>query len=58
MKQAFETQMLSYNRQSEVSHFKKENVRATLYGIQSVRYLGPKIWYMIPDTIKSLNSVN
>ena len=53
MEQDFEKQMLCCNRQPEVSHFKKENVRATLYGIQSVRYLGPKIWDMIPDTIKS-----
>ena len=53
MKEAFETQMLCYNRLSEVSHFKKENVRATSYGIQSIRYFGPKIWDMIPDTMKS-----
>ena len=43
MKEVFEIQNPAYNFHLEATHFKRENVKATHYGIQSVRYLGPKI---------------
>ena len=42
MKEVFEIQNPAYNFRSEATHFKRENVKVTHYGIQSVRYLGPK----------------
>ena len=43
MKEVFEIQNPAYNFRLEATHFKRENVKVTHYGIQSVRYLGPKI---------------
>ena len=42
MKVVFEIQNPAYNFRSEATHFKRENIKTTHYGIQSVRYLGPK----------------
>ena len=43
---------------SEASHFKKEDVKSTHYGIQSVRHLGPKIWNIVPQNIRESSSLN
>ena len=58
MKEVFEIQNPAYNFRSEATHFKRENVKTTHYGIQSVRYLGPKIWDMVPNNIKKCISLN
>ena len=42
MTEVFEIKEPHYSLHSEASHFKRENVKPTHYGIQSVRYLGPK----------------
>ena len=56
--EVFEIQNPAYNFCSEATHFKKENVKKTNYGIQSVRYLEPKIWDMVPNNIKNCSSLN
>ena len=44
MNDIFELQNPSYNLRSSCNKFRRENVKKTVhYGIQSVRYLGPKI---------------
>ena len=43
MTEVFEIKEPHYNLRSEASHFKRENVKSTHYGIQSVRHLRPKI---------------
>ena len=48
----------AFNFGWKATHFKRENVKTTHYGIQSVRYLGPKMWNMVPDNIKNCNSLN
>ena len=58
MKQVFERQNPAYNFRSEATYFKRENVKTTHYGIQSVRYLGLKIWDMVQNNIKNCNSLN
>ena len=40
------------------SQFKRENVKSTHYGIQSVRHLGPTIWNIVPQNIRESNSLN
>ena len=30
------------------------NVRTTRYGLDSISYLGPKIWDLVPDEIKNI----
>ena len=49
MTEIFEIKEPHYNLRSEASHFKRENVKSTHYGIQSVRHLGPKIWNIVPS---------
>ena len=29
------------------------STKTVLYGLESIRYLGPKIWYLIPDDLKN-----
>ena len=42
MKQVFDFSEPYYNLRSETSQFKKENIKTTHYGIQSVKFLGSK----------------
>ena len=58
MTEVFEIKEPHYNLRSEASHFKRENVKSTYYGIQSVRYSGPKIWNIVLQNIRQSNSVN
>ena len=52
MKEVFEMPNPAHNFRSEVSHFKREDMKTTQYGIRSVRYLGPKIWDMVPNNVR------
>ena len=47
-----------YNFRSEASHFERENVKCTHYGIQSVGHLGPKIWNIVLQNIRESNSLS
>ena len=53
MKNIFKIQNLSYNFYSKTTHFKRKGVKATHYGTQPVRYLGPKIRDMVPNNIQN-----
>ena len=57
MKQVFDFQEPYYNLRSETSQFRRENIKTTHYGIQSVKFLGPKIWVMVPQNIKNCKSL-
>ena len=56
MKQVFDFQEPYYNLRSETSQFKRENIKTSNYGIQSVKFLGPKICAMVPQNIKNCKS--
>ena len=58
MNDIFELQNPSYNLRSTCNQFRKENIKTVYYGIQSVRYLGPKIWELVPNNIKYSNSLS
>ena len=58
MKEVFEILNPPYNFRSKATHFKREDMKMTQYGIQSVRYLGPKIWDMVPNNVKNCSSLN
>ena len=58
MTEVFEIKEPHYNLHSEASHFKRENVKSTHYGIQSMRHLGPKIWNIVPQNIRESSSLN
>ena len=57
MKQVSDFQEPYYNLRSETSQFRRENIKTTHYGIQSVKFLGPKIWAMVPQNIKNCKSL-
>ena len=57
-KEVFEIQNPAYNFRFEATHFKRENVKTTHYGIQSIMDLGPKIWDVVPNNIKNCSSLN
>ena len=58
MKDIFELQNPSYNLRSTCNQFRRENIKTVHYGLQSVRYLGPKIWKFVPNGIKYSNSLS
>ena len=57
MKEVFEIQNPAYHFRFQASHFKR-NVKTIHYGVHSVRYLGAKIWAMVPNNIKNCSSLN
>ena len=42
---------------SKKSNFLKPNINTVSYGNKSVRYLGPKIWELVPDDMKNAQSL-
>ena len=57
MKQVFDFQEPYNNLCSETSQFRRENIKTIHYGIQSVKFRGPKIWAMVPQNIKNCKSL-
>ena len=57
MKQVFDFQKPYNYLRSETSQFRGENIKTTHYGIQSVKFPGPKIWAMIPQNSKNCKSL-
>ena len=55
MKDIFELQNPLYNLRSSCNQFRRENIKTVHYGLHSVRYLGPKIWELVPNKIKYSN---
>ena len=58
MNDIFELQNPTYNLRSSCNQFRRENVKTIHYDIQSVRYLGRKIWELVPNNIKYSNSLS
>ena len=58
MRDIFELQNPSYNLRSSCNQLRRENLKTVHYGLQSVRYLGPKIWELVPNNIKYSNSLS
>ena len=58
MKDIFEQQNPSYNLRSSCNKFSRENIKNNQYGLQSVKYLAPKIWELVPNNIKYSNSLS
>ena len=58
MKDIFELQNPSHNLRSSCNKFRRGNIKSVPYGLQSVRYLGRKIWELVPYNIKYSNSLS
>ena len=39
------------------SHFRSRKIRATKYGIETPSYLGPKLWSLVPNEYKTIESL-
>ena len=57
-KNLFEITKRFYSFRSKANHSKREHIRTTKNGIQSVRLLGPNIWDLVPNNIRNCNSLN
>ena len=57
MKQVFDFQVSCYNFRSVTSQSRRENTKTRHYDTRSVRFLGPKIWTMVPQNIKNCESL-
>ena len=58
MKDIFELQNPSYNLRLSCNQIRRENKKTVHYGLQSVRYLGLKIWELVSNNIKYSNSLS
>ena len=47
----------SYSLHSKGNYFVHGNVKTTPYSIQSIRYVAPQIWDLVPDQIKHCRSL-
>ena len=57
MKELFDPKM-NLNDLRNSNSFKRRRVNFVWHGIESVSYLGPKIWNLVPDEIKESESLN
>ena len=39
------------------SHFRSWKIRTTKYGIETLSYLGPKLWNVVPNEYKTIESL-
>ena len=46
-----------YNLRTQ-THFEIPHVKTVTYGLESIRFLGPKIWEALPNDFKRMESVN
>ena len=57
MKEVFELKEPTYSLRSKRNYFVRGSVKTSHYGIQSIKYLAPKIWAVVPDQIKHCGSL-
>ena len=56
MSDVFQITEPNYNFRNKIE-FKTENVTTTHYGTESISYLGPKLWKILPLEYKSMTSL-
>ena len=57
MRELFAPKMSPYDLRN-INSFKKSSVNSVWHGTESVSYLGPKIWDLVPNEIKKSQSLN
>ena len=57
MNSIFEIKNIEYNLRNK-NNFKSRRINCVRYGIDSLTYLGPKIWNIVPEDIKKSESLN
>ena len=51
------TENLFSNTRSKSSFYNPSNPKTVIYGLETLRFLGPKIWNMIPSDLKGIPSL-
>ena len=54
----FTQRINNHHNLRHINHFETSFVRTVYNGTESVLYLGPKIWDIVPEEYKTLNSLN
>ena len=57
MNSIFEIKNIEYNLRNK-NNFKSRRINSVRYGIDSLTYLSPKIWNIVPEDIKKSESLN
>ena len=57
MSDVFQTREASYNLRN-MREFKTHCVKTVHYGTESVSFLGPKLWQLLPQELKDINDIN
>ena len=56
MGEIFQVQEKSYNLRTDIS-FKSHNIKTVHYGQNSISYLAPRVWMLVPEDIKNSPSI-
>ena len=56
MGEVFQLNDTNYNLRADVS-FRSSNIHTVHYGQQSISFLAPRIWKLVPDNIKKSPSI-
>ena len=54
----FEVKYSDYNLRGRNNNFICENIKTVNYGSETISFLGPEIWELIPNNIKNSESLN
>ena len=57
MKDIFKTKTNCYNTLNSPI-YSKRNVKTVRYGLQTMSYMGPKIWDLVPKEMKQVTTLN
>ena len=57
MKNIFQTKTNYYNTRNALI-FSQRNVKTVRYGLQTIFYMDPKIWDLVPKEIKQVTTLN
>ena len=58
MKNVFEFKESPYNVRSGPNHFTRRNVKATYYGLLSIKHLAPQILKLVPQSFIRFKALN
>ena len=57
MEEVFDIVDIPYNLRNQTK-FKSYPVKTVKYGLETVSYLGPKVWNLVPDNLKNLTTLS
>ena len=57
MQEIFETKIKYYNTHNAPA-FSSRNIKTVRYGLQTISYMAPKIWDLVPKEMKQVTTLN